>query len=184
MKKVGLGLFVVILLAIGGCEKTNAKPGSGNGIPGSSPRTNVPAHLQGNWMYGYFSMTEYWSQNPSTYLGNGFEMAIAFTFQPNGVYTQYFTSKSVVLGVSTYHQSVTKGTVEVDLAGNVIKTHPVSSHYKRTKNGKTEEDRDMRPEEISSVTQYTFTTGKEPGGTNALYLTLAGTTSPYTFLQK
>jgi hypothetical protein len=47
------------------------------------------------WMYGNFSTTEYWSQNPSEYIGNGFTMAMAFKFAAGGTYEQYFTSSSV-----------------------------------------------------------------------------------------
>ena len=118
MKKSILLLAVVIATATMACSKSSSKPGGEDG-----PKTNVPAELTGNWMYGNFSMTEYWSQDPSEYLGNGLEFAFAFTFNANGTYTQYFTGSSVMGGVVTYQQSVTQGTMEVNTATKTIITH-------------------------------------------------------------
>ena len=53
-------------------------------------------------------------------------------------------------GISTYHQSVTKGEGMVDSVTKTIITYPATSHYKRTKMGKVEEDRDLPTKEISS----------------------------------
>ena len=178
MKKSILLLAVVIATATMACSKSSSKPGGEDG-----PKTNVPAELTGSWMNGNFSLTEYWSQDPSEYLGNGVEVAFAFTFNPNGTYTQYFTASTVVLGVVTYQQSVTQGTMEVDAATNTFITHPSKSHYRRTSNGQVEEDRDLAKSELNGATTYTYTTGKEPNGTEALYLTLQGTTDPLTFLK-
>jgi hypothetical protein len=144
----------------------------------------VPAELQGGWMYGNFSMTEYWSTSPATYLGNALTFAIAFKFNPDGTYEQYFTSSSVMGGINTYHQSVTKGKVKIDSAAKTIITYPAASHYKRTRMGKVEEDRDMLPKEISGASTYVYKPGKEPSGTKAIYLTLQGTNNPLTFLKK
>src|SRR5688572_31340707 len=110
MKKILLLLAAVTVLTTSACEKDE----SDRDIPNDSPRTSVPAEIEGSWMYGNFSMTEYWSQDPYSYLGNALQFAIAFEFEANGTYTQYFTSSNVMGGVTTYQQSVTKGTVEVD----------------------------------------------------------------------
>ncbi len=175
MNKLLLLLTMTAVFATSACEKD---------IEDDGPRTQVPAELQGAWMYGQFSMTEYWSQNPADYLGNALELAIAFQFEANGTYTQYFTSSSVTLGVRTYQQSVTKGTVEIDAATKTIVTYPKTAHYRRTRNGVVEEERDLAKSELTSTSTYAFTTGVEPSGTKALYLTLKGTSSPYTFLKK
>ncbi len=178
MKKTFLLLAIVIAMSTIACSKSSSKPGDGNG-----PRTNVPTELTGNWMYGNFSLTEYWSQDPSEYLGNGLEVAFAFTFNADGSYTQYFTSSSVLAGTVTYQQSVSRGTMEVDEATKKIVTHPAQAHYKRTVNGQVAEERDLAKSEIDDDTYY-YTTGNEPNGTEALYLTLEGTTEPFTFLKK
>lgn len=177
MKRLTLLLMIAIVALAVACSKSDS------GIP-DSPRTDVPGEIRGNWMNGNFSMTEYWSQDPADYIGNGFEAAFAFTFNADGTYTQYFTAGTVTGGVQTYQQSVTHGTVEVDPGAKIIKTHASSSHYKRTVGGQVVEDRDMRKDEISGVSQYTYTTGVETSGTEALYLTLEGTDEPRTFLRK
>ena len=150
---------------------------------GNGPKTTVPASFQGNWMYGNFSMTEYWSQNPAGYMGNAFEMAIAFTFYPNGTYDQYFTSRTVTGGASTYHQSLSKGTVVIDEAAKTITTHASTAHYRQTKNGGTLEDRDLEKNEITKTTSYTYELGTEPNGKKAMYLTMNGTGNAIPFIQ-
>jgi len=177
MKKSIL-FFAFVVVTATGCSKSSSTPGGGSG-----PQTDVPPALTGNWMYGNFSMTEYWSQDPGDYLGNAFEFAFAFTFNSDGTYTQYFTSSSVLNGITSYQQSVAQGTVEVSTATKTIVTHPTKAHYKKTDNGHVTEERDLNKNELSGGTYY-YTTGIEASGTNALYLRLEGTTDPLTFLKK
>lgn len=177
MKQLFL-LLAFSIIFLPGCKKDKD-----DNIPSNLPRTNVPTQLQGSWMYGNFSMTEYWSRDPSTYLGNGFEVAIAFKFFADGTYEQYFTSSSVTLGVKTYHQSFSKGTVEVNLANSSFVTHCSGAHYKRTQNGKTVEDRDLAKSELNGSTTYTFSNTTE-NGTKAMLLTLQGSANPLKFFQK
>ena len=179
MKKLILLLTIAIATLPIACCKTSSTPGTPN-----TPRTSVPEELKGNWMYGNFSMTEYWSQDPEDYLGNGLEFAFAFTFKADGSYTQYFTSSSVTASIVTYQQSVTEGTVEVNEASKTIITHPAKAHYKRTSNGQVVEERDLDHDEVNDATTYTYNTGKESNSTDALYLTLSGTAQPLTFLKK
>jgi hypothetical protein len=184
MKKIVLLFALTAFITASACKKDKADPNNPGGITGDLPRTSVPAELRASWMYGNFSTTEYWNQNPNSYIGNALEFAIAFKFEENGTYTHYFTSSSYLAGAMTYQQSVTKGTVEVDVANKVIKTHPLTSHYKRTRNNQVQEERDLTKEELNSATTYKYTSGKEANGTRALYLTLNGTTNPLTFLEK
>jgi hypothetical protein len=181
MKSALLTAVVAFTTFLGSCQKSNKidDEAFGNG-----PKTEVPADLPGTWMYGNFSMTEYWSTNPSTYIGNAFEFAIAFKFNANGTYEHYFTSRTVSNGISTYHQSVTKGTIEIDKVNKRIITHAGSARYKRTQGGITQEDRNLSPNEITTTTTYEYTMGTEPNGVRAVYLKLNGTGSPLTFLQK
>ncbi len=168
-------LSVAMLFTVS-CKKSNDNPDN------QLPRTDVPAELAGSWMYGNFSLTEYWDQNPEDYLGNALEFSFAFTFNPNGTYTQYFTSRSVFGGVTSYQQSVSHGTVEVDAANHQIVTHTADAHYKKTSNGSTVEERDLREDELSGDTVYTYELGTEPNGTRRLNLTLDGTEDPLSFL--
>lgn len=181
MKKAYLFAAVVLFITSAACQTGKIKVT--NIIPPDMPRTAVPKDVSGNWMYGNFSMTEYWSTSPSSYIGNALQYAIAFTFSADGTYQQYFTSSSVLAGLSTYQQSVTNGTVEIDPVAKTIKTYPYKSHYKRTRAGKVQEERDMLKSELNP-TSYTYATGTEPNGTKAIYLTLQGTTKPLTFFSK
>lgn len=183
MKSIIFSAALLLATSLSSCEKDKEQKDD-TVICTGNPRTDVSAHLQGSWMYGYFSMTEYWNQNPVEYIGNGFQYAIAFKFNANGTYEQYFTSSSVVGSTVTYQQSVTKGTVVIDEANGTIRTYACSAHYKRTRGGQTLEERDLAQSELTSTTEYSFTTGTEPNGTEAIYLQLQGTSSPLTFLQK
>ncbi|MGC4100747.1 hypothetical protein [Ferruginibacter sp.] len=182
MKKIFLSAAIVCAALLGACQKSKTTKASATAC--SNPSAPVSAALQGNWMYGNFSMTEYWTQNPADYLGNALQFAIAFKFNADGTYEQYFTSSSVTLGVVTYQQSVSKGTVVIDETNKTVKTYCCTSRYKRTKNGHVEEERDLNPSEITTLSTYNYTTGTEPNGTKAIYLTIAGTTSQLKFLQK
>src|SRR3954468_20239190 len=173
MKKLLPILSAVIFVATA-CKKTTEHPTTPTG-----PRTEVPNEIRGNWMFGNFSMTEYWSQDPYEYLGNGLELAFAFTFNADGTYTQYFTSSSVINGATTYQQSVTKGTLEVDAENKIIKTNPYTSHYKRTQSGRIVEEKDMPNDKLTPSTYY-YERGMETSGSQALYLRLESTEDPLT----
>ncbi len=179
MKRILTILAVMATLTAIACKKSKLDDDTPPG-----PRTEVPVALQGNWMYGNFSMTEYWSQNPSGYIGNAFEFAIAFKFTGNGNYEQYFTSGTVSSGIATYQQSVTKGTVVIDEVNKTITTYPAKAHYKRTRSGQTVEERDLAKNELSGATTYSYNTGEEANGSSALYLVMQGTNNPLTFLKK
>jgi hypothetical protein len=184
MKQTCLTILVLCIATLSFAqtkEKKRYKPAS---VTVASAETTIPADVQGTWMYGNFSTTEYWSKAPATYLGNALTFAIAFAFHADGTYDQYFTSSSVLGGIATYHQSFTKGRFTVNAEDHTITTIPSFSHYKRTKMGKTEEDRDMRPSEIAGSTTYTYKKSTEPNGTEAIRLTIQGTNSPLTFLKK
>ena len=176
MKNTLLFFALAIALFVSSCKKDNASPS----IP-NTPRTDVPVSLRGTWMNGNFSLIDYWSQDPEEYLGNGLELAFAFKFNADGTYEQYFTAKTVIGTVITYHQSVTKGTVEINEAAKTIVTHPNSAHYKRTENGTTKEDRDMNLDELED-NSYTYETGTEQNGTKALFMLLEDTDEPLKFL--
>ncbi|SDE06067.1 hypothetical protein [Niabella drilacis] len=181
MYKLILFTLMAFSSLLGACEKdkTNTPDAYGDG-----PKTPVPAVLQGGWMFGNFSTTEYWDRNPSEYIGNGFELAIAFKFNANGTYEQYFTSKTVSGGIATYHQSFTKGTVEINEANKTLITHAHSAHYKQTKNGQTTENRDLTDKEITRTTQYTYEPATEPNGTKVIRLKMNGTADALSFLLK
>lgn len=149
-----------------------------------SRTNNIPNLLKGKWIYGNFSMTEYWGKNLPDHIGNDFEMAITFTFNANGTYDYYFSSKTVNGSVTTHHQSVTKGTLEVNEDLKTITTHAKSAHYKQTRNGATIENRDLAESEITKTTTYNYELATEINGAKAIYLTLNGTGTVLKFFKK
>ena len=181
MKKLMLLASLAGIVTLSSCKKDKA--GSSNEIPSNLPRTQVPAAMQGMWMYGNFSTTEFWSTDPATYLGNALTLAFAFKFNEDGSYEQYFASSSVVLGSTTYLQSFSRGTLEIDHVNHTITTHPFKAHYKKTGNSATLEERDLRNDEIHPV-KYYFEEGTEPNGTKALYMKIDVNEDPLTCLQK
>lgn len=182
MKKI-IGLSLGVLITAQLFAQKKVKPGLAKTTT-SITSSIVPAEVQGAWMYGNFSLTEYWTTSPSTYLGNALTFAIAFKFNADGTYQHYFTSSVNNYGTSTYHQSITKGKFSVDETAKIITLLPSASHYKRTNMSRTEEDRDMRKDELSKGNVYTYTSGTEPNGTKALSLTIQGTKSELKFQKK
>jgi hypothetical protein len=184
MKKL---LFTVIVLAVAtagfgqrAMKQKMVKYPLTTGTSELKPSTG----LQGTWMYGNFSTTEYWSVSPGKYLGNAFQFAIAFKFNDDGNYEQYFSSSTVMAGASIYHQSFSKGKLVIDTVAKTITTYPAAAHYKRTKMGTVEEDRDLLSKEMSGKTVYSYRKGVEPSGTEAIYLTMQGTKDALAFLKK
>ena len=129
-------------------------------------------------------MTEYWSQDPSTYAGNALQLAIAFKFNDNGTYEQYFTSGTTNTNGQTYQQSVTKGTIEVNASAKTLKMHPHATQYRRTVNGKIVEDRKLDESEINKDVSYKYTLDTETNGTRIINLTIEGTNSTLPFQKK
>jgi hypothetical protein len=183
MKKMIFSAAVLLLTATAFTQQLKKQKLQKTAVITTTVLPGAPAELQGTWMYGNFSTTEYWSTVPNTYLGNALTFAIAFTFNADGTYEQYFTSSYVLSGITTYNQAVTKGNFKIDVAANTIITTASSSHYKRTKKGITEEERDLPAKEISPPTTYIYKKGIEPNGTEAVYLTMKGTNNPLTFLK-
>ena len=184
MKKVFLTAVLFVLAATAFSQRISKPKQIKYASATEVTKVKVPADLQGCWMYGHFSTKEYWSVSPGKYLGNAFQFAIAFNFNADGTYEQYFSSSTVSGGLNTYHQSISKGTAVIDTVAKTITTYTTSSHYKRTRLGFVEEDRDMLPKEIAGTTIYTYRVGKELNGTEAIYLTLQGTKDALAFLKK
>jgi hypothetical protein len=179
MKKLFVTITVLFSSLLLSCEVDNIKAEYGNG-----PKTEVPMSIQGGWMFGNFSMTEYWSQNPASYMGNALQLAIAFKFNEDGTYEQYFTSGSTNGTNQTYQQSVTKGTIEVNASAKTIITHAYSSQYRRTVDGKVVEDRKLNKNEMTKDVSYKYTLDTEANGTRVIKLTIEETNSTLPFQKK
>lgn len=76
-----------------------------------SPRSEVPDNMEGQWLYGDYSMTEFWDYDGS-YSGNAFELALAFDFKKNGHFEFYFVTGGTSFGCRTEAFVFKKGTVQ------------------------------------------------------------------------
>jgi hypothetical protein len=83
--------------------------------PAPNPKTAVPTELAKKWMYGGFSMGEFWDYNGS-YTGNAFEAGLAFDFKPDGRCEFYLVTAGTSFGCRTEAFVYKKGTVEFNEA--------------------------------------------------------------------
>lgn len=116
MKKSLIILFAV--LSLNACKKNEL-----NGI-----NANVPKEIVGQWIYGTFSMTEFWGYDGS-YQGNAFELSIAFNFMENGQYEMFFISTANDYGCRTEAFSYYKGSVNWDTEGEFTVT-PTEGNFR------------------------------------------------------
>jgi hypothetical protein len=121
MKK--LLLLPILMVVLFSCKKTHM------GDPSTTPPdgSTTPAAAVGDWLYGTFSMTEFWAYDGS-YLGNAFELSVAFTFNADGSYEEFFISQANNYGCSTQALSYYKG--YVTFTDSSFTTHPVQGEYK------------------------------------------------------
>jgi hypothetical protein len=97
-----LFFLMIALMSFSSCKKDKAED--------ITPRSEVPTQLVGKWLYGSFSMTEFWQYNGS-YSGNAFELAVAFDFKPEGNVEFYFVTGGTTYGCRTEALVYKKGTV-------------------------------------------------------------------------
>ncbi|MBC8045552.1 MAG: hypothetical protein H7Y00_02015 [Fimbriimonadaceae bacterium] len=119
--------------------------------------SDAPDEMVGQWLYGTFSMTEYWNYDGS-YEGNAFEMSVAFDFNDNGEYEMYFIAVANNYGCRTEAFTYTKGTVDWDTPGQFTLT-PDEGNYRGFYNCTPQYnfDRDAEKSELQTQTfYYTF----------------------------
>lgn len=100
-----------------GATEPSPAPGGGNGDP-------FPAQLQGTWVFGVISPTNFHDAYTGEWLSNAYGTSVMFEFAPNGRYKQsiliYTSAYSCRMQVFIYNE----GRAEVD--GSVIKVYPTS----------------------------------------------------------
>lgn len=104
MKKILLLPFFFI--ALFSCKPTDQVVPSAPPPPAST----TPSAALGKWLYGTFSMSEFWGYDGS-FLGNAFELSVAFSFNADGTYEEYFISQANDYGCSTQALAFYKGYV-------------------------------------------------------------------------
>jgi len=145
MKKLLFALSSLLLFSTG-CETDSVVAPSGH----------VPSEAVGQWMYGSFSMSDFWSYN-GAYQGKPFELAVVFDFKNNGTYEQYFVASTMdYSSCRTEAFTYEKGTVKFDEADGSFTTKATEGRYRGfyscypSKNI----DRKMETSELKEKTYY------------------------------
>ncbi len=147
MKNITLAtlLFVTLTIAVAGCKKDNAHPGSDSGLP----HTAAPDGLAGNWASGYVSMTQVVDVYTGQIVGNAWQSGKLFKITADGKNAEFFYSAE-----TQYLQSATKatGTIAFDegstSAAGSFTFYAAWAHYNGW--GTTTVNRDATKEELSN----------------------------------
>jgi hypothetical protein len=90
----------------------------------------IPAATAGKWMYGSFSMSDFWSYD-GQYQGKPFELAVVFDFKSNGMYEKYFiASTRDYSNCRTEAFTFEKGRVTFDESAGTFTTVPTEGTYR------------------------------------------------------
>ena len=173
---------MAILLSIAalssGCKKDDSalEPGVGG---------KTPSEAVGKWMYGSFSMSDFWSYN-GQYQGKPFELAVVFDFKTNGTYEKYFiASTKDYIGCKTEAFSYEKGRVSFDEAEGTFTTTPVEGNYRgfySCLSGKNV-NRKMNADELKPLTYYYSMSTGSTGKPNLIVRFNKGDSNTSTFFQ-
>jgi hypothetical protein len=140
-------LFCLVFFASCTIDDESDKP--------STPKKDVPAEYAKSWLYGTFSMSEFWSHS-GEYLGNAFELSVAFKFTPDGNFEKYFVAQSRNYSCVTQAFTFAKGTVVFDEAAKTFTIYPTEGRYRGFDNciDKNNLERPFKSEELKSETYY------------------------------
>lgn len=154
MKKLWFGISIILLLSVAAISTSCKK--DGNILPGEPTGGHVDADAIGRWMYGSFSMGDFWSYN-GTCAGKPFELAVVFDFKSNGTYEKYFiASTRDYSNCRTEAFTFEKGRVDFNEANGSLKTTPAEGKYRGFYScipGKNI-DRQMERSELKAQTYY------------------------------
>jgi hypothetical protein len=131
----------------------------------------MPANIPGQWMYGNFSMTEFWTQDGS-YSGNAVEVAVAFDFKANGQAELYIISGGTSYACRTEAFEYKKGTVQFN-QDNSFTFYPtegrVRGFYKGCAPSYQNYDKALEPGQLQPQTFY-FSFEKDGNGKEQLLI--------------
>lgn len=111
-------LLATTLTACGaeaGATEPPPAPGGGNGDP-------FPAQLQGTWVFGIISPTNFHDAYTGQWLSNAYGTSVMFEFAPDGRYKQSILIYTSAYSCKTQVFIYNEGRAEVD--GDVIKVYP------------------------------------------------------------
>ncbi len=153
MMKKFLLMLVVVATMLTSCDWFKKK--KNDPLPAVPPgeKSEIPEALKGKWMYGNFSMTEFWNQG--TYLGNAFETSVCFNFIPGGNYEFYLAASSTYYYCTTQAYTFKKGTVKFNDDHSFI-VYPTEGRFRGyySCTSGSNFDRAARPDELPADTLY------------------------------
>jgi hypothetical protein len=153
--RTGTALLAFAFLAACGSESSAATDPDGN-TGGGGGGTAFPSELQGGWIYGVISPTNFHDAYTGEWVGNAYGTSVMFDFKPDGRYTQSILiatqAYSCKMQVFIYNEG--KAVVE----GSVIKVYPTKGTVKSRDNCVARNNYD-RPDDIAAKqgSQYGWT---------------------------
>ena len=149
-------IFLAVLSLCASCELHDKQNDPSPVTPPTPPseQSEIPAALKGQWMYGNFSMTEFWAYDGS-YQGNAFQTSVAFNFIPGGNFEMYFAASSTYYYCTTQAFTFKKGSVKFNDDHSFI-IYPSEGRYRGYYScaSSSNIDRPFQPSELKPDTLY------------------------------
>lgn len=123
----------------------------------SKPANNIPEELEGKWLNGTFSMSNWWTYDGKKYLGNPYSRSVAFNFSKKGESEFYLIIKTNTNGYCTTEGfTYQKGKVNFSSEDHSFTFQPVSGSYRGFYScaPSSNFDRPARPEELKPTKYY------------------------------
>lgn len=159
MRSIFLTMALGSLLS--GLMAFTAAPMPGDSTAKKAPRAKIPTDLQGKWLNGTFSMSNWWTYDGKKYVGNPYTRSVAFNFPKKGEPEFFLIIKTHTGYCSTEAFTYQKGTVTFNERERSFTFQPVSGNYRGFYSCApgSNFDRPAKPEELKPTTYYwTFET--------------------------
>ncbi|QJW89151.1 hypothetical protein HNV11_06970 [Spirosoma taeanense] len=150
MKKLWFCIPVLALLFVAAFSVSCKKD------PDIVPGGHMAPEAVGKWMYGSFSMADFWSYD-GAYQGKPFELAVVFDFKANGTYEKYFVASTRdYANCRTEAFTYEKGRVDFNEADGSFTTTPTEGTYRGFYScfPRKNIDRKMNRSELTAQTYY------------------------------
>lgn len=139
--------------------------GGGGGGSGAThydtPRTEVPADLVGDWLYGTISPTNFWDDHTGQYEGSAYGISDYYRFDGDGTFEEYTYLYTQSYGCRTQAWTRMEGTVAFD--GATFTKYAGAGRYRAADNciAAYNFERDMKPEEVAQHQGQVYDWGLE-----------------------
>ncbi|RIV18071.1 hypothetical protein DYU11_29380 [Fibrisoma montanum] len=118
-------------------------------------QSNVPTDVTGKWMWGTFSLSNFWGYDGS-YQGKPFEQAFVLDFKPNGEFEEYVINSASSYNCRTEAFTYFKGKVKFNEDQQSFTLTPQSGNYRGFYScyPKNNFKRDAKAGELKTATFY------------------------------